>query len=132
MRQASPRAAKCHLYGGSVSGQDLALRAEATVRFAGFPSSRSTRMFYKREVKKKSFSRGWNFSTFPAHLFEQDLFWPSAPRARLLDVLAQRFGFSLPAVFIACCATKPVSSETSKAERWSSWRPWFYLGLVGP
>src|SRR5258708_7229955 len=27
-------------------------------------------------------------------------------------------------------ATKPVSSETSKAERRSSWRPWFYLGLV--
>jgi nicotinamidase-related amidase len=27
-------------------------------------------------------------------------------------------------------ATKPVSSETSKAERWSRWRPWFYLGLV--
>jgi Double sensory domain of two-component sensor kinase len=27
-------------------------------------------------------------------------------------------------------ATKPVSSETSKAERWSNWRPWFYLGLV--
>jgi hypothetical protein len=23
--------------------------------------------------------------------------------------------------------TKPVSSETSKAERWSIWRPWFYL-----
>jgi integrase len=25
-------------------------------------------------------------------------------------------------------ATKPISSEINKAERWSSWRPWFYLG----
>jgi hypothetical protein len=45
----------------------------------------------KGKVKKKSFSRGWNFSTFAAHLFEQDLFWPSAPCARLLNVLPQRF-----------------------------------------
>jgi hypothetical protein len=27
-------------------------------------------------------------------------------------------------------ATKPVSSETSKAERGQMWRPWFYPGLV--
>jgi hypothetical protein len=27
-------------------------------------------------------------------------------------------------------ATKPVSSETSKAERGQIWRPWFYPGLV--
>ena len=27
-------------------------------------------------------------------------------------------------------ATKPVSSETSKAERGLMWRPWFYPGLV--
>src|SRR5271168_5023799 len=27
-------------------------------------------------------------------------------------------------------ATKPVCSETSKAERSSIWRPWFYPGLV--
>jgi hypothetical protein len=26
----------------------------------------------KGKVKKKSFSRGWNFSTFTAHLLEQD------------------------------------------------------------
>src|SRR6202035_1397087 len=26
------------------------------------------------KVKKKHFSRGWNFSTFAAHLIEQDLF----------------------------------------------------------
>ena len=32
----------------------------------------------------------------------------------------RRLGFPLPAVFIACFATKPVSSETSKAERRSS------------
>jgi hypothetical protein len=28
----------------------------------------------KRKVKKKHLSRGWNFSTFAAHLIEQDLF----------------------------------------------------------
>jgi len=28
----------------------------------------------KGKVKKKHFSRGWNFSTFAAHLIEQDLF----------------------------------------------------------
>ena len=28
----------------------------------------------KGKVKKKNFSRGWNFSTFAAHLIEQDLF----------------------------------------------------------
>src|ERR1700688_915039 len=28
------------------------------------------------------------------------------------------------------CATKPVSSEASKAERGQMWRPWFYPGLV--
>jgi hypothetical protein len=32
---------------------------------------------------------------------EQDLFWASAPVARLLSFAAQRFGFSLLAVFIA-------------------------------
>jgi hypothetical protein len=73
----------------------------------------------KGKVKKKSLSRGWNFSTFAAHFIEQDLFWPAAPYARLLGAVAQEFWFSLPAVFIALFATKPVSSETSKAERWS-------------
>jgi len=33
----------------------------------------------KVEVKKKHFSRGWNFSCFAAHLMERDLFWPAAP-----------------------------------------------------
>jgi hypothetical protein len=28
----------------------------------------------KGKVKKKNFSGGWNFSTFAAHLIEQDLF----------------------------------------------------------
>jgi len=31
--------------------------------------------FYKRgKAKKKHFSRSWNFSTFAAHVIEQDLF----------------------------------------------------------
>jgi len=34
--------------------------------------------------------------------------------------LPQRFAFSLPAVFIARLQRQPVSSGTSKAERWSS------------
>jgi hypothetical protein len=45
----------------------------------------------KRKVKKKHFSRGWNVSTFAAHLIEKDLFWPSAPVARVLSFAAQRF-----------------------------------------
>ena len=55
----------------------------------------------KGEVKKKHTPNGWIFSCFAAHLFEQDLFRPSAPGARLLGIATQRFGFSLPAVFIA-------------------------------
>jgi hypothetical protein len=55
----------------------------------------------KREVKKKHFRIGWSFSCFTAHLIELDLFLTSAPGARLPATLAQRFGFSLPAVFIA-------------------------------
>src|ERR1700691_5781414 len=55
----------------------------------------------KVEVKKKHFSFGWNFSCFSAHTIERELFGPTAPYARLRGILPQRFGFSLPAVFIA-------------------------------
>src|SRR3984893_13421753 len=46
------------------------------------------------------------------------MFCPSVPWTRLRGTLAQRFDFSLPAVFIAR-RDEAISSETSKAERWS-------------
>ena len=55
----------------------------------------------KEEVKKKHFSLGWKFSCFSAHTIERELFGPTAPCARLRGTVPQRFGFSLPAVFIA-------------------------------
>ena len=56
----------------------------------------------KGKVKKKNFSRGWSFSTFAAHLIEQDLFRSPAPCARLPDPRVRQFGVPLLAVFIAC------------------------------
>jgi hypothetical protein len=56
----------------------------------------------KGKVKKKNFSRGWNFSTFAAQLIEQDLFWSPAPGARLPDLWVRQLGVPLLAVFIAC------------------------------
>jgi hypothetical protein len=49
--------------------------------------------------QEKTHLFGWKFSCFSAQLFEQDLFWPAAPYARLLGA-AQGYWFSLPAVFI--------------------------------
>src|ERR1700747_388087 len=46
--------------------------------------------------------------------FKQDLFWPSAPCARLLGTVAQGFGFSLPAVFIACLRRSPSVPKPAK------------------
>jgi len=43
----------------------------------------------KEEVKKKHHTAGWNFSCSAAPFNEQDLFWPAAPCARLLDADAQ-------------------------------------------
>ena len=37
-------------------------------------SSRHLESSIKGKVKKKNLSRGWNFSTFAAHVIEQDLF----------------------------------------------------------
>src|ERR1700674_5175556 len=70
----------------------------------------------KREVKKKHISFGRNFSCFLAHLIERDLFWPAAPCARLRGNVTPWFGFSSSG-FHRLLATKPVSSETNKAER---------------
>jgi hypothetical protein len=69
----------------------------------------------KGEVKKKHISFGRKFSCFSAQLFEQDLFWPAAPYARLLGT-AQGYWFSLPAVFIAfrdeaCQFPKPTKQK---------------------
>src|SRR6266478_6978508 len=52
----------------------------------------------KVEVKKKHSCIGRNFSCFAAHWMEQDLFWPPALGARLLDSIVHRLEFSLPAV----------------------------------
>jgi hypothetical protein len=49
--------------------------------------------FYKRESQEKNFPCGWNFSTFAAHVIEQDLCRPSLPCARPLHMATQRFGF---------------------------------------
>jgi hypothetical protein len=39
-----------------------------------FGSPRGLVSSIKGKVKEKNLSRGWNFSTFAAHLIEQDLF----------------------------------------------------------
>jgi len=70
----------------------------------------------KGKVKKKHFSRSWNFSTFAARVIERDVL---AFRA-MCSVAELRgpavWGFSTSG-FHRLFATKPVSSETSKAER---------------
>jgi hypothetical protein len=77
----------------------------------------------KGEVKKKHVCFGWNFSCF------------AAPLDRARSVLTYRaprhvLGSGAPVVWIFSTsgfhlffATKPVSSETSKAERGQIWRP---------
>src|ERR1035437_1218171 len=68
----------------------------------------------KGEVKKKYISCGWSFSCFAAHLIEQDLFCPSVPWTRVRGALAQRLGFSLPAVFIASSRRSPSVPKPAK------------------
>jgi hypothetical protein len=98
----------------------------------GEPGSNSTCLVssIKGEVKKKHTSFGWNFSCFAAHLIERDRFCSSAPCARLRGALAQRFGFSLPAVFIASwrrslSVPKPTKQNVVKfgdhSSIWDSW-----------
>jgi len=62
-------------------------------------------------------------------LIEGDLFWPSAPCARLL-ALGRRFGFSLPAVFItysqrSLSVPKPAKQNGGQfgdhSSIWDSW-----------
>src|SRR5271154_2118127 len=103
-------------------------------------------------VKKKHISFGRDFSCFSAHWMEQDLFYKgrSQEKTHLLrpgfflllspldgagSVLTARTGCSVagqcgPAVWVFSTsgfhrffATKPVSSETNKAERGQIWRP---------
>ena len=64
---------------------------------------------------------------FCSHVIEQDLCRPSLPCARPLHMATQQFGFFSTGGFHRLLRTKPVSSETSKAERRSNGRPWFYL-----
>src|SRR6266404_7772530 len=100
----------------------------------------------KGEVKKKHVSIGWNFSCFAAHLNERDLFYKRrsqektrlhrleffllrSPLERARSVLTCRARCSVagqcdPVVWVFSTsgfhrflATKPVSSETNKAER---------------
>jgi len=83
----------------------------------------------KGEVKKKHISFGRKFSCFSAQLFEQDLFWPAAPYARLLGT-AQGYWFSLPAVFIAfrneaCQFPKPTKQNVGHSgDHGSIWDSW--------
>src|SRR6202171_10755 len=86
----------------------------------------------KGEVKKKHTSFGWNFSCF------------AAPPDRAKSVLTDRamcsvVGQGSPVVWIFSTsgfhrffATKPISSETSKAERWSNLATIVLLGTRGP
>src|ERR1700730_5814043 len=84
----------------------------------------------KVEVKKKHFSFGWKFSCSSAHLIERDVFWPTAPCARLRGTVPRWFGFSLPAVFIASwqrslSVPKPAKQNVVKfgdhSSIWDSW-----------
>jgi len=73
----------------------------------------------KGEVKKKHIACGGSFSCYPAHVIERDLFRPAAPWSRALGTVAPVVWVSSTSGFHRLFATKPVSSETSKAERWS-------------
>jgi len=84
----------------------------------------------KGEVKKKHSCIGRIFSCFAAQWIEQDLFCPPAPVARLLAILAQRFGFSLPAVFIASSQRSLLVPKPAKQNVVVWCQPWFYSGLV--
>ena len=99
------------------------------VSLAGFKTSRHSKVvprqlesiqrstlgkFYKRGSQEKYSSLGRIFSCFPACVIEQDLFWRSAPCARLAThSCVARLGSS-PSGFHRLFATRPVSSETSK------------------
>src|SRR5216684_5287452 len=77
----------------------------------------------KVEVKKKDVSFGWNFSCFAAHLIERDLFWPTAPCARLRGNATPWFGFSLPAVIIASWRRSLSVPKPAKQNGGQIWRP---------
>ena len=84
----------------------------------------------KVEVKKKHHCNGRKFSCFAAHLMEQDLFWRAAPWSRLLATKVQRYGFSLPAVFIAVRNEANRFLKPAKLNMVVRCQPWFYLGLM--
>src|SRR5260370_23819408 len=69
---------------------------------------------YKRRSQQKPLHLRPDFGGFPPLVIEQDLFSPSAPKAR--DAADNRVAFVgfLPAVFMTRFATKPVTCETSK------------------
>src|ERR1700722_1545751 len=76
------------------------------------------------------------------HLLRLEVFLLLSPLKRARSVLTYRAMCSVagqcdPVVWVFSTsgfhrflATKPVSSETSKAERGQMWRPWFYPGLM--
>jgi|SRR5229473_1088485 hypothetical protein len=86
----------------------------------------------KVEVKKKHISFGWNFSCFAAHLIERDLFCSSVPCARLRGNVTPVVLVFSTSGFHRLFATKPISSETSKAERRSSLATIVLFGTRGP
>src|SRR5271169_4826666 len=62
---------------------------------------------------------------------EQDLFWPPAPGARLLDPVAQRFGVVLPAVFIAI-GDEACQFRNQQSRTWSNLSTIVLSGTRGP
>jgi hypothetical protein len=82
------------------------------------------------EVKDKHFSFGWNFSCFAAHFERARSVLTYRAMGSVAGPCGPVVGVFSTSDFHRFFATRPVSSETSKAEQWSSWRPLFYPGLV--
>jgi hypothetical protein len=111
-------------------GQEQRLGGVTDSRRERFVSSLTPDLFYKRESQEKT----------PLHRLE--VFFLCSPRdgagsvlsCRTMCSVAGHFGAAIQVFstsgFHCFFATKPVSSETSKAERGQIWRPWFYPGLV--
>jgi len=75
--------------------------------------------FYERRSQEETDPLRLEFVLLRSHLIERDLFCSSAPCARLRGLATLVWVFS-PSDFHRFLATKPVSSETNKAEQWSS------------
>ena len=71
----------------------------------------------KVEVKRKNVPCGWKFPCFAAQLIKRDLFRSPATMCSVAGRVRPAIWDSSTSGFHRLSATKPVSSETSKAER---------------